>query len=215
MAKLDADKVFETLTQTSDIPPENENEELLLDGERESGGVFAGVIEAPGVIKDPHSDKIWTLPSGSLADSGFATYRSPRDIKKDPNFHYEFHTVKELPEYVSQGFVPVTRRELGLEDFTSPASQPSPLDSYYTIDGEDICIKIPRQIADLRYASNKSICDAALEGVTNGVITSRNAEGDLVRSRDHMAVGGEQAGPVERRISQKTNRHEPTRDELN
>lgn len=172
-------------------------------------GVPADVLEAPGIIRDLFSDKIWTLPSDSLSDLGLATYKSPRDIKKDPNFHYEFCRVggdwDELSEKMAQDFVPVTREELGLKEFKTPG-QPNPLDSYYVIDGKDICIKIPRPLADLRYAAAKRVCDAAKEGVNRGDITDANGT-------THMAVdaGGE---PVERKLRSRTTRHEPTRDDF-
>src|SRR5579864_1032309 len=121
-------------------------------------GVDASTIEAPGIIRDKWSGKTWTLPSDAMSDLGLATYKSPRDIKKDPNFHYEFHTLEELNEYIAQDFVPVTREELGLSQFVPPG-EPSPLDTYYIIEGHDICMKIPRVLADRRYASQKAVCD--------------------------------------------------------
>lgn len=171
-------------------------------------GLDASFVEAPGVVRDLYSDKVWTLPTESFADAGLAIYKSPRDINKDPNFHYEFcryGEYGELDEKMAQDFVPVTRKELGLSEFVMPG-EANPMDSYYTIDGKDICIKIPRQLADLRYANNKAFCDAALEGVNRGLITDANGT-----TRDQLDLGGE---PAERDIKSRRDKHEPTRDEL-
>jgi hypothetical protein len=194
---------------------EEEAEAGALDTELD-GGVPAGVVEAPGIIRDAFSGKTWTLPTGAMADLGLATYKSPRDIKKDPNFHYEFCRVggnyPELDEKLSQDFVPVTREELGMAPYVNPTGQPSPLDSYYIIDGQDICVKIPRQLADLRYAANKSVCDAALDGVRRkGTYTTRDKDGNLIADSPAIGAGGE---PVQRELKVKTNRHAPSRDEL-
>src|SRR5229473_3452716 len=97
-------------------------EPLLDDDKQEQSqatepGVQADVIEAPGIVRDLFSNKTWTLPSDSLADAGLATYKSPRDFKKDPNFHYQICRIEdELSEYMGQDFVPVTRAELGLKE---------------------------------------------------------------------------------------------------
>lgn len=184
--------------------------------EQDDPGVQADVVEAPGIVRDKFSGKVWTLPTGAMADLGLATYRSPRDIKKDPNFHYEFCRVggnyPELDEKLSQDFVPVTREELGMAAYVNPSGQPSPLDSYYIIDGQDICVKIPRQLADLRYAANKYLCDNAVDQVKRkGTYTTRDKEGNLITDTPAVDRGGE---PVDRKLSMQRNRHEPTRDEL-
>jgi hypothetical protein len=190
-------------------PIDDEPDEKLDASSVDDPGVPADVVEAPGIVRDLFSNKTWTLPSDSLSDAGLATYRSPRDFKKDPNFHYQVCRVEdELNEYIGQDFVPVTRKELGMSDFVHPG-QPSPMDDYYVIDGKDVVIKIPREIADRRYAAMKRLADAAKEGVNRGDITDANGTTHIA-----LDAGGQSAGPVERKLRSRTTRHEPTRDEL-
>jgi hypothetical protein len=162
-------------------------------------GIDATIIEAPGIVRDKFSNKTWTLPTDSLQDSGLAVYESPRQFKKDPNFHYQFvrytGEYPELDEYMSRDYVPVTRAEIGLKEYTSPG-QPNPLDSYYTIDGKDICIKIPRQLADIEYHKTYFTTDK---------------KGNIISNHPNVDLGDE---PVSRKLDTRTNRHEPTRDEL-
>lgn len=209
MAKLTAGDLLAAEEVNNAFKPESEPEAIA------DPGVPADIVEAPGIIRDAFSDKTWTLPTGAMADLGLATYKSPRDIRKDPNFHYEFcrytGNYPELDEKLSQDFVPVTREELGMPAYVNPTGQPSPLDTYYKIE-DQICVKIPRQLADIRYAANKSVCDAALDGVRRkGTYATRDKEGNLIVDQPAVGLGGE---PVERNLRNRTNRHEPTRDEL-
>ena len=178
-------------------------------------GVQVDTIQAPGIVKDRFSDKTWTLPTGTFADLGLTTYKSARQIKKDPDFHYEFvrfnGNYPELDEYLSNDFVPVTREELGMPAYVNPSGQPTPLDSYYRVE-DQICVKIPRQLADLRYASNKSVCDAALDGVKRkGTYVTRDKDGNLISDTPTIDRDGE---PFERNLRTRTTRTAPSRDEL-
>lgn len=144
-------------------------------------GIAIEQVEAPGIgvklVRDEFTGKTWSIPTGTLADASLAGYKSPRDFPKDPNFHYEVQLVKDLPYYMSQGFVPVTRKELGLDQLTR-IGEADALDSYYVIDGEDIAIKIPRELGQRRLDANKFLCDAAIKGVKGGDI--RDAQGHRI-----------------------------------
>src|ERR1700675_1211861 len=147
--KIIAANAAREAADTADAAREEDNainNDAKMSADLADEGVGAGVIEAPGIVRDAFSNKTWTLPTNALQDAGLATYKSPRDIKKDPKFHYQFirydEDHNELPEYLARDFVPVTRKELGFGEFSNPAGQPSPLDSFYTIDGKDICVKI-------------------------------------------------------------------------
>lgn len=195
-----------------DSSPAPDPDPAPVDPPPDDNSVDATLVAAPGIIRDKFSGKIWAVPTGTFEDAGIAIYKSPRDIQKDPEFHYEFcrsdDEMDELPEKMAQGFVPVTRRELGMEAFSNPG-QPSPMDEFYVIDGHDVCIKIPRVIAKLRYDALKRVCDTAVAGVNRGLITKADGA-----SRDNIDAGGDFVGPVERSINaRKTNREPMLRDE--
>ena len=68
----------------------------------------------------------------------------------------------ELGDAQAQGFVPVTRRETGVTKVSDP-SAPQPMDTYHTIGGDQVLVKIPKVLADRRYAAAKRLCDAAVD----------------------------------------------------
>ena len=59
--------------------------------------------------------------------------------------------------------MPVTREEVGKGlSYREPSETASPLDTYYTVGGDMVCMKIPKVIADRRYAAAKRLCDEAV-----------------------------------------------------
>jgi hypothetical protein len=124
-------------------------------------GIDVQTIEAPGFIIDTFTGKKWAVPTGEFDDQ-IKVHDSPYDIKKDPMFHYEAHTVNEVADMESQGFVKVTNREVGRETMLLPGEQPAQLSSYYTIGGDQVMMKIPKVLADRRYARLKQMCDIAV-----------------------------------------------------
>jgi hypothetical protein len=138
-------------------------EQDLEDGEEEQpGGVQASTIEVEGVIIDAYTGKTWAVPTDQFEDN-IKIHTSPYDIPKDPNFHYEAHSIDEVADMESQGFVKVTRREVARELFRAPGELASPLDTFYVINGAQVMMKIPKVYADRRYAQLKKICDFAVE----------------------------------------------------
>jgi hypothetical protein len=140
------------------IPPDEPEAEEPDEGE----GVQASRVEVPGLIIDEYSGKTWAVPTGAF-DDNMQMHSSPYDIPKDPNFHYEAHTLDQAPDMESQGFVKVTRREVGKELYRMPGELSSPLDTYYVISGNQVMMKIPKVYADRRYASLKKVCDFAVQ----------------------------------------------------
>lgn len=124
-----------------------------------------GNITVPGVIYDPFSGKTWALPTGALED--VVVHNSPYAIKKDPNFHYQAACFSgpggdEVSDLEAKDFVKVTRKELGFgERIKQEGDIATPMDNYYTINGEQVMMKIPKIIADRRYAALKKMADAA------------------------------------------------------
>ncbi len=116
---------------------------------------------------------------------------------EDPRFSYQAVCVKgpggdESGDYESRGWVKVTRRELGFPDNVRLPSEPqSPLDTYYLINGEQVMMKIPVQYADARYASQKKMCDLAVEATAKEVLELPDAvvknEGRAKFNRDPLA----------------------------
>ena len=161
-----------------------------------SGFVHASRVEAPGIIIDEYTGKTWPVPTGELLDD-IKPHHSPYDIKKDPRFSYQAVCVKgpggdESGDYESRGWVKVTRRELGFPDNVRLPGEPqSPLDTYYLINGEQVMMKIPVQYADARYASQKKMCDLAVEATAKEVLELPDAvvknEGRAKFNRDPLA----------------------------
>ena len=128
----------------------------------------SGSIEIPGMkigdvdefITDPFTGKKWAVPTGVLEDN--LVHTSPYMIKKDPNFHYQAVRIEELGDIESQGFVKVTRKETGVETTVMDTDAPSPLSSYHTVGEDQIFVKIPKVLADRRYAAQKALCDSAV-----------------------------------------------------
>lgn len=155
---------------SEEMPSQQEQEPPPIDArayDDMSGFVTASRIEVPGVIVDEYTGKTWPVPTGTLLDD-IKPHHSPYDIKKDPRFTYQAVCVKgpggnESSDYESQGWVKVTRKEMGYPDNARLPGEPaSPLDSYYVINGEQVMMKIPKPYADVRYASQKKLCDAAV-----------------------------------------------------
>lgn len=152
-------------SQQEQEPPEPPLDATAYDAM--AGFVNASRIEVPGVILDEYTGKTWPVPTGELLDD-IKPHHSPYDIKKDPRFSYQAVSVKgpggdESGDYESQGWVKVTRKEMGFPDsMRLPGEPASPLDTYYVINGEQVMMKIPKPYADARYASQKKLCDAAV-----------------------------------------------------
>jgi hypothetical protein len=130
--------------------------------EPEQDGIEVRMIEAPGVIIDTYTGKTWAVPTATF-DDNIRMHQSPYDIKKDPQFHYEAHGLTEVADMEAQGFVKVTNKEMGRDSIKLPGETATPLDSYYTIGGDQVMMKIPQVIAERRYEALKKICDSALE----------------------------------------------------
>lgn len=125
------------------------------------GGIEARFIEAPGIITDTFTGRTWAVPTDTF-DDNIPIHNSPYAVKKDPNFHYEAHTIGEVADMESQGFVKVTNKEMGRLSYKMPGEVATPLDSYYTIGGDQVMLKIPKVLADRRYAQLKKMCDSAV-----------------------------------------------------
>lgn len=143
-------------------------------------------LEVPGVIVDPYTGKTWAVPTDALET--VRIHDSPYDIKKDPQFHYQAHSFGEVADMESQGFVKVTRKEVGREESIKLSGDvASPLDQYYTINGEQVMMKIPKILADRRYAAQKKLCDAA-------VAKTERPERELDTSPNELPTVREQIG---------------------
>jgi hypothetical protein len=125
-----------------------------------SGEVLAGSIAVPGTIIDAEGHT-WTIPEDTLEE--MVLYRSPFYVpNKDPRFHYQFEEESVISQLMTEGFRPVSRKELGLATFGDVAEYGHALDTYYKV-GTQVCVKIPQVIADRRFRAAKRLADAAIE----------------------------------------------------
>lgn len=140
-------------------------EELPRDGNATGNGenpsdpneVSASTVGVPGLVRDA-AGNTWTIPE---EDHSELLYKSPFDIKKEPGFYYQFEHKDNVPQMMTEGFKPVTRREIGLQGFTPVGEYGVNVDSVYQIH-DLVCLKIPSVLNDRRLKALQRVCDAAV-----------------------------------------------------
>jgi hypothetical protein len=100
----------------------------------------------------------WTIPE---EDTTELLYKSPFDIKKEKDFYYQFEHKDNVPQMMTEGFKPVTRKEIGLQGFTPVGEYGVNVDSVYQIH-DLVCLKIPSVLNERRLKALGRVCDAAV-----------------------------------------------------
>ena len=109
MAESDVQDFLKDLEDDED----KENDE---DKPADDGAMEAKTIEAGGIIKDDQGN-IWRVPDGNVDDlNDLNQIPGIARIKKDPRFHYQTINVNEIDEYLTNGWVLVSRKEAGLPE---------------------------------------------------------------------------------------------------
>jgi hypothetical protein len=128
-------------------------------------GVSVASIQTAGVLIDADGG-VWTVPEEDAYSDDLKLYQSPFDIKKDERFYYQFENYKDANILMSEGFRPVSRKELGLDGFKALNIKPNEYgigaDGTYTV-GDLVCMKIPKVIEQRKRAAMKRLCDSAVE----------------------------------------------------
>lgn len=91
--------------------------------------VSADSVAVPGLVRDS-AGNTWTIPE---EDDTELLYKSPFDIKKEPGFYYQFEHKDNVAQMMTEGFKPVTRKEIGLQGFTPIGEYGVNVDSVYQI----------------------------------------------------------------------------------
>jgi hypothetical protein len=175
--RLDPDDITDQLSElvNEEVPGDGADRGATDNGDSQSDGMTANRIEVAGIgieldtLTDEFTGKTWVIPNGKFDDNVF--HSSPFDVpNKDPRFHYAFYRgagpYEEVGDMEAQGFVKVTRKEIGIEKTVLDGDMSTRYDSYYTIgggDGVSVLMKIPQVLADRRYATQKRLCDNAVE----------------------------------------------------
>lgn len=145
----------------------------------DTGAISASSIQVPGIIRDSEGHE-WTIPEEDPTSDEFKLYKSPFDIKKDPQFHYQFEHRDKVSLMMAEGFAPCTRKELGIPDFNVGNEYGTSPDGVYRVE-DLVCIKIPKIIADRKYAAQDRMCKAAVaatEPQAKDVISHDSPEGE-------------------------------------
>lgn len=119
--------------------------------------ISADSIGVPGMVRDA-AGNTWTIPE---EDDTELLYKSPFDIKKEPGFYYQFEHKDNVAQMMTEGFKPVTRREIGLQGFTPIGEYGVNVDSVYQIH-DLVCLKIPEVLNTRRLRALQRVCDAAV-----------------------------------------------------
>lgn len=122
-----------------------------------NGEVHVENLSVNGVVRDA-AGNTWTIPEET---EGEFLYRSPFDIKKEPEFYYQFEHKDNVAQMMTEGFKPVTRKEIGLQGFTPIGEYGVNVDSVYQIH-DLVCIKIPTVLNERRLKALQKVSDAAV-----------------------------------------------------
>lgn len=132
-------------------------EENLPDEKSDPNEVSASTVAVPGLVRDA-AGNTWTIPE---EDNTELLYKSPFDIKKEPGFYYQFEHKDNVPQMMTEGFKPVTRKEIGLQGFTPVGEYGVNVDSVYQIH-DLVCLKLPTVLNERRLKALQRVCDAAV-----------------------------------------------------
>lgn len=122
-----------------------------------NGEIKVKSVEVAGILRDA-AGNTWTIPE---EDETELLYKSPFDIKKEPNFYYQFEHKDNVAQMMTEGFKPVTRGEIGLKGFTPIGEYGVNVDSVYQIH-DLVCLKIPTVLNERRLKALQRVCDAAV-----------------------------------------------------
>lgn len=156
------------------------------------GSVEADRIQVPGIIKDAYGEE-WAVPADELAYDELLT--DPLKLpKKDPNFHYQFVREDQVTAKATEGFKPVRREEVGVQNIIT-RDVGSPLADYHQVH-DLLLMKIPKVLADRRYRALKRMADEAVEQITDPQKLAKAGGQDrqLTRSSEPFEVEGSDPG---------------------
>lgn len=136
----------------------------------EPEGITGKSVETRGVkltIDDGHGHS-WTVPADDTED--FRLHTSPFELKTlpgyDPKFDYQFENMSEVGPMLTNDWVIVTRKELGLPSY--PADIPNeyglPLSGAHMIE-KQVCLKKPKVLVDRTRAAHKRFADAIVNQI--------------------------------------------------
>ena len=114
--------------------------------------IAASSVEVPGAlleIKDGQGHT-WAVPAESSED--YRLYQSPREVEHfkgyDARFRYEFIRRDEIEVKITEGWVCVTRKELGLQNIPANTSpQNATNDGLHWVE-DQVCIKKPEVLVE-------------------------------------------------------------------
>jgi hypothetical protein len=164
------------------------------------GSVNVSRIQVPGTVIDSEGHS-WAIPEEDPTGDEYKLYRSPFDINKNEQFHYQFDHEKDVSQQMADGFVPCTRRELGLPDFKGGSNEYGQgEDGTYKV-GDLVCMKIPKVLADRRYKALQRVANAAV----NATDVKNHPNGKVIYDSE---TAGVKADALERQRNGKGRKYE-------
>lgn len=117
MADSDVQEFLNKLNGDDPPPPTEEVETVEGIKVTDNGhSIETESLEVSGIIIDSEGNQ-WVVPDGNVEDwKDLDTKSGLTQIKKDPRFHYQTININDVDEYLTNGWVLVTRKEAGLPE---------------------------------------------------------------------------------------------------
>lgn len=190
-----------------------DTEELALDPvdaatspQADPNAATASSIQVDGVIMDDEGHE-WAIPAEDTEEFDADADGPFGRLKLDERFFYQTCRLDEVAAKVSEGFVAVTRREVGLADLKTLEREFGMAEATYVRLKDAVLIKIPKVMADRRQARKARIAKQAVEQTepTEEMLARGTRPGAPVmkRTRDLDASMGRDKLPFERDIQRR------------
>jgi hypothetical protein len=142
-------------------------------------GISGKSVQTRGVLMtiDDGMGHSWTVPADDTED--YRLHRSPFEIKTlpgyDPKFDYQFENMSDVGPMLTNDWVIVTRKELGLPSY--PADIPNeyglPLSGAHMVE-KQVCLKKPKVLVDRTRAAHKRFADAIVNQIAPPQNSAKN-----------------------------------------
>jgi len=126
----------------------------------EDDALEAKEIEVAGIIRDEYGNE-WAIPADNVDDIGDIASNPFSVMKFDERFHYQIEPLGKVEQKRLEGFVPVLREEVGISK-TLDIEYGKPTSNYVQY-ADSVLMKIPKVLADRRYARKARIAKEVVE----------------------------------------------------
>jgi hypothetical protein len=170
-----------------------------------SGGIDASTIQVGGVVRDAQGHE-WLVPADETEDLGDLKVNPFGELTLDPAFHYQTCRIDEVSAKLSEGFVLVTRDEVGLPSIKNLEREFGMAESTYVRLHDGVLIKLPKILADRKQAKKARLAQAVVdstEPTEEMLARARRSNSPLMRSAAEIEDKLKQKGPFEKRLERR------------